>query len=530
MPVIKRCLVVALLILTPHSALANDASLGRVGESVQPIYSTQVEMAAEEVTIRVTPTCSFVEASFTFRNQGPNTTVLMGFPQPGPGEGREEFRDDLGLHEFKTLVDGQEVHVALEKGLVPESRPRDIDYPSWHTWEVEFSPGQTRTVTNTYWVKNTQWSNGEALAGYVLVTGGTFMGPIGHARVTLVMEGILPYQIRRVQPGDFRFEGQDLVWEWRDLEPGADIDVFYDTRGLLPFAEAALDLDGRATQWEEWLSQGRHEEVLATLDETGAASQAALALYRARALEGLGRSAEAAAAWQGLLDTEGKDDAPLAHLAAPEALYHLALHGNKTGDREALRRIHGNLRESRLSAPLQRWVESLMPLADVPHESPVIHQAFLKPVEGDPSYRYLVIDAEDPDGDMAALHIVVWYEDGGTQHVILEQRLAYLDPYRTSMEYLIEQVPPGKDPLFSVNLEDAQGNLAKAGTLIHEDQEAQEDSGETPRPLSWPLFLAALLLVGALAAIRRSVLSSRKDPQGDNSKDKAKARRMDQDT
>ena len=320
------------------------------------------------------------------------------------------------------------------------------------------------------------------------------------------MEGILPYQIRRACPGDFRFEGQDLVWEWRNLDPKADIEVFYDARGLLPFAEAALDLDGRATQWEEWLSQGRHEEVLQALATATAPSQAALTLYRARALEGLGRSLEAAAAWQGLLHMGGRDDPPLAHLAAPEALYHLALHNYNTGDREALRQIHGNLRESRLSAPLQRWVESLMPPADLPNEPPVIHQAFLKPIEGDASHRYLVIDAEDYDGDMASVQVVVWYEEEGTNHVILEQHLAIPDPYRFSTEHLIEGIPLGKDPLFSLGIEDARGNTAQAGTPF---PDAQGDSGETSWPLLWPLLVTALFLFGALAAARKASQRSR---------------------
>ncbi|MFZ5633808.1 MAG: protease complex subunit PrcB family protein, partial [Bacillota bacterium] len=100
----------------------------------------------------------------------------------------------------------------------------------WWTWEVPFEAGETREVRNTYWVKNHYWSNGQVLAGYILTTGSYWKGPIGKARVVFRFEGVLPGDLVQIFPETYRFEGNDLVWEWTGLEPQEDIEIIFNTR------------------------------------------------------------------------------------------------------------------------------------------------------------------------------------------------------------------------------------------------------------------------------------------------------------
>lgn len=227
-------LFVAALILCSFASLAraDDASLGRRGETVRPVGGSQVEMVSEEVTVTVSAACSRVDCRFTFKNTGPGTTVLMGFPESKPPPDREGFGDDTALHDFQTFIDGRQVPVKKEKGDTQEDKKAAEaadNHPYWWTWEVPFKAGETREVGNTYWVKNHNWSNGQVMAGYILATGSSWKGPIGRARVVFRFEDVLPYDIRHISPGTYRFKGEDLVWEWTDLEPRGDIQIIFNT-------------------------------------------------------------------------------------------------------------------------------------------------------------------------------------------------------------------------------------------------------------------------------------------------------------
>ncbi|MEW6523849.1 MAG: hypothetical protein AB1445_09845 [Bacillota bacterium] len=327
-------LMAVLVLAVPASA--DDASLGRVGEAVQPLFNNQVRMVSEEVRVTVTPGHSRVDATFTFHNTGPAVTVLVGFPEQAPDPDRGHFGDDLLLHDFLAFVDGKEVAVRREPGLVPAVNPRAIDYPAWYTWEVEFHADQTRVLQNTYWVKNLAWSNGVTMAGYILVTGSTWLGPIGHARVTMEFDGVFPHQLMCIQPGDYRFEGDTLVWEWRDLDPLFDIEVFFDARGLLPYVQWEIS-PGTAVEWEYLWAAGRYSELLEEVAQARASGyppgqEAVLLLYEGRAREGLQRP-DAGAAWERLLELAQKpgDEYHVARLAVGEASYFLARTHHITG-------------------------------------------------------------------------------------------------------------------------------------------------------------------------------------------------------
>lgn len=214
-------------------AAADDASLGRQGETVYPINDNQVWMVAEAVDLRVRSRRTEVEVSFTFRNEGPAREVLMGFPVGSPY--REEGRGDPELHEFAAWVDGEPLDVRREKGVAAlasavDEAGRPLDYPEWLTFSVPFGEGETRTVKNRYWASNYYNSIGMISTGYILRTGRVWKGPIGSAVVSVYLDGVAPHQIISARPAAFRWEDDRLVWRLKEFEPDEDVTILWGTR------------------------------------------------------------------------------------------------------------------------------------------------------------------------------------------------------------------------------------------------------------------------------------------------------------
>ena len=516
-----RLALVSLLaiIFLATTASADDASLGRVGENVQPIFNTRVEMLAEDVRVKVTPERSFVEAVFIFRNNGPAATVLVGFPEEEILDGREGFGDDTELHDFKAFIDGKEVPVQKKKGLVPEINPRSIDYPSWYTWEVEFAEGQIRELRNTYWVKNLYWSNGEVLAGYILTTGSTWEGSIGHARVTFEMQDILPYRLRAIIPGNYRFEGHNLVWEWWDFDPDTNIEVIFDNRGLLPFVQQALPPEA-ADQWWQKITAGKYLEVLQEIgDLKGKGSnpelEQALAIYEAWANQGLGRHEESTAAWERILEmaVNPGEIYLLSALAQEEAFYHLAEDYHRAGEQEKLEKLYLQLRALRLNAHLHRWVETLLPPEKLRTEPPLINKLEFLAGPSESNVYYLSVDIEDPDGDIVSFYYNLWYEEGGEKkEITFERPHFWYNPYHISTSYMVQGVPADKNVYYYVEVMDTAGNIASATGNLQEGRhkkDAKEEMtsgseealpGPFPDMHPWKLSAVFSWLAGTLSA------------------------------
>ncbi len=442
-----------ILISHPSPARADDASLGRKGETVWPVNDSQVEMVSEEVTVTVSAGRSRVDCGFTFKNTGTATRVLMGFPEMKPPPDREGFGDDTALHDFRTFVDGVELPVKKEKGGAREDK-KAVEaadrYPFWWTWEVPFEAGETREVRNTYWVKNHQWSNGQVLAGYILTTGSYWKGPIGRARVVFRFEDVLPYDLERVFPGTYHFEGNDLVWEWTDLEPQGDIEIIFNTRRWPEIPVKWWGEIDPSTQalWTQFFTQdaGRDlQAALATLKELSQALQAeykakhidvelsevasAIDLIEARYRFQLGQIEFGRQIWEREIKS-GNDN--------PQIYYYLGTLYHKKGQLKELselkRQIKNNITGYMESGQfmswkiLQRWLACLLPDyagEKIPDGSaaPVLKKATISPTSPEAPARLLFkACVDDGDEDLVRIGFSLWYVKDGIKHIILENR------------------------------------------------------------------------------------------------------------
>lgn len=386
-----------LILVLASPALADDASLGREGEAVRPIHNTQVRMVAEEVRVKLLPAAgvtpdrpfwpnrSAVDVTFTFHNAGGPTRVLMGFPADAKRheEDRAEFGDDWTLHDFAAYVDGQPVPARQEKGIQPEWGRSNLDFPAWWTFTVDFAAGQTRTVRNTFWVKNLFWSNGHVRTGYILTTGAVWAGRIERAIVTVDLGEIPPHRIEKATPDGYRFASDHvLIWEFRDFEPAEDVEVIVAARYQDDFGGWGLEgLDYRRFQRLVGLERsGRHADALVEVrrweGEPGLTEgqRQALSAREAGDLWALGHHDEATAIWEeGMRATPGQGGQAWEYSMAhdPAVVASLARAYATAGRVEKVTEVYVRaLADDALPPPFKRWLRGFLPPDAVPEVPP----------------------------------------------------------------------------------------------------------------------------------------------------------------
>lgn len=210
------------------AAHADDGFLTYGGSPRLLSNHPSIRMARERVVIDVRPEGYHVEATFVFRNDGPACNVRMGFPD------RDDNPDTIALDQreqakaagqnapaltalkgFRSWVDGKPVKTLL----LPDAN----GYWAWHAKDVAFRRGATRTVRVAYDADGggaTASPKYVREAAYVLHTGASWHGPIGHAEVVVrFAKGTLGGPIRLVRLKG-KTTGYDLT-DWAKRPKGA---------------------------------------------------------------------------------------------------------------------------------------------------------------------------------------------------------------------------------------------------------------------------------------------------------------------
>jgi len=217
----KFLLAIALCsLLFSWFAMANDGVVAGVGGVPSAIRLAQKEhpsirLVREDVFIKLPE--GEVTARFVFRNEGPETTVLMGFPESGGGDTSVTWSN---FDYFVSFVDGKRVKVQ-------RFGPKGKTYGSYEIWwvkRVRFRKGQIRIVVNRYrggfgWDKT-----GMSWFTYVLRTGASWKGTIGYARIVCDISGMKDCT---VWADPHKRVGHHLIWEFRNFEPQMDIEIHW---------------------------------------------------------------------------------------------------------------------------------------------------------------------------------------------------------------------------------------------------------------------------------------------------------------
>ncbi len=488
------------LLLAPASATADSGALGRIGDSVQPLEHTQVKMVSKDITAEVNARETYFEAVFTFHNDGPETTVLMGFPEASgldrePSEEHPYRRFHQDLEDFKTYVDGEEVEVEKEEGLLQDNGLNAMGFPNWYTWKVEFAEDETVVVKNTYRAPNSVEAGILTSTGYIKSTGATWQGSIGEARITFKLQDLAPHQLIFAVPPGFQIEDGNLIWEWEDLKPRHNIEMSFSIHFSSQMREYHL-LEKTIETWDRWdekLNDGSYGSILSEaekiLNEISGEDDELYYLasaYRCLAHEKLGSTGLAITGWEQLLENLSAPEQVAGPLMGPDlkgyiynkAYYRLAGLYHETGQTVALEELYRRIYEGPPNAPLKRLIESFLSPEKVRKSDPVINRAEVEE-------NILILEAEDPDGDLAEVKFALWEEKKGQKELMFVQEIpAYAsyysyfyynltpgmvydpaDLYKLEMSYELEQLfpgvkdlEPGGDYYYSVEVSDFAGN------------------------------------------------------------------------
>lgn len=156
--------------------LADDGWVGNGGTpSVLGGKHPTIRMADEVVKIHVGKETTTVDCVFHFVNDGPATTVRMGFPDE---DSNREDGDSSVFKKYESWVDGKLVKCKFEG--TPENG-------YWQTKSVKFGAKQARTIRDRYTVRTgAGYQGGKSYlhyADYVLHTGNTWKGTISSVEV-----------------------------------------------------------------------------------------------------------------------------------------------------------------------------------------------------------------------------------------------------------------------------------------------------------------------------------------------------------
>ncbi len=206
------------------------------GSSITPgeDTGTQVEMAAEQVTITVGDVVDFsvdemdltgveaqVEAVFQMQNTGSEDEEMqVRFPLVNPYGVGDGFFHVPTLTDFTVSVDGEPVSwidVETTNPTVPDDPP-----VQWAAFDVAFPAGEPVEIAVTYNTHSTGYLP-EAGFNYILETGAGWKGPIGAGNIVLR----LPYV---ASPDNFlsatfppdpqpQMEENEIRWHFENLEP-----------------------------------------------------------------------------------------------------------------------------------------------------------------------------------------------------------------------------------------------------------------------------------------------------------------------
>ncbi len=429
-------------LLAARPGLADDTAMGRAADGVYPIDSADVEMAAEEVTIRLPAEGDDAYAAeaicvFTFHNTSAQPVdVLMGFPGEFTPEFLAESMVTWGgvVHDFRAFVDGIEVQVTPETGSLGPEGVRER-YASWYTFPVSFAPDQTRTVVNTYRFASTANSLGDVYLGYVLTTGGYWKGSIGRAKVTLELGAVRPWQIENLYPNNWRFtpDAKVLTWERAAFEPSLNLAVHYNVGHWTP---GYLDNIDPGTRQFFLDRRAGWEELLGRIPELG--QEELRELYR----QAVSEVADQAVDW-------GVGGGPAVRAA---------------------------------------YLRSLLP--DYEWRPPVI-TALEAAFGNSPSEVSTVkVDYADPDGDLVRLTVRVGHRgDGGELIVDTEETETSRWTYRSDFEGSLSQglrfpAVPGCLYTFTAELEDSQGCVTSKSIEVKAPESGPPPQSQTePQPL-----------------------------------------------
>ncbi len=259
-------LFISLLLLTTCSMSAADDGALRVSSgAVQPMDDhPTIRMESCRIEGDIAREQTQVRCEFVFVNDGPATTVTMGFPAfRGYGETGPRHAVPI-LRSFRSWVDGKAVSTRIVERSPKPGRPPN----RWYVKGVRFEPGQRRVVRDEYLQPNGEIV-GQWFFPYALRTGASWHGPIEHVEVILKWTEEYEWkpftEARDALPWEASEDGRTLRWAAESLEPEGDILLHFRPMWYGVYCNgfsAIAPLGARVTENAVWLTSRSVAKIL----------------------------------------------------------------------------------------------------------------------------------------------------------------------------------------------------------------------------------------------------------------------------
>lgn len=237
----KTTLLLVLLNIISTTIYADDSAVRNVGGSIKPMDGhPTVRLVAEHIHARIHRKYADVECVFFLQNNGPATTVLMGFPDiSGGAVGRQS--DGRHFDFFESFVDGKKMDVSCV-GPYEEI----AGYRFWWVKEVDFAEGEVRIVRDIYRGGLGSNTAGEMYFQYVLHTGSSWAGTIGSISVVFTFVDFEAHLVTSIGPIGYEKGKTEIRWAFHDYEPDPDYEVIKVLWKETPETEIESDIHRRA--------------------------------------------------------------------------------------------------------------------------------------------------------------------------------------------------------------------------------------------------------------------------------------------
>ena len=241
-----KCFLAAALTLSALPVLANDSAITGVGGSLTLLKGEHktIRMVREKVAMNLGPKDYEVTVDFVFTNDGPATTVKMGFPESGSGDVQRSNKSQMLA--FATWVDG----IKTAAKWVAVRNENEDEYEAHWVKDVRFGKGQTHKIRVSYRSEyGGSATNGlRTFVGYHF-TGANWKGKVDESELTVTLKRpgsfVTAGQIRPAggESGAVKFtqSGPTLSKSWKSWEAQADFTLALGTtpstwRTTVPFA------------------------------------------------------------------------------------------------------------------------------------------------------------------------------------------------------------------------------------------------------------------------------------------------------
>jgi hypothetical protein len=248
--------IVVLMTSVPPIVQADDSVYFGDGYHVYPIENSDVQLVAEKIVIADNQAFGgdlkkkadrfTINVDMTFKNQGPDTTLQMGFPVLA--DDRDGKLVEIDTH-FRTWVNGKEVAITKKQGI-PNPLKGDWHFSKTvYTYIVSFKRGETQKIKHSYNVGGSFSSVKRWELQYILRTGALWNGVIEDFALTYKTHiakakdiiGFLPREQRSVSRGKELY----LFWNFKKFEPKNDFLVIGGSTRINPtlLVESSLSED-----------------------------------------------------------------------------------------------------------------------------------------------------------------------------------------------------------------------------------------------------------------------------------------------